>query len=319
MGAESLRFFNSNQTATVGSGRTGSNGTVSIGSVPAVVRVYVSHEFGVPSRNDDVAVATQGRTLLSVIMPAGRPRPTVALLPVSIKPGSVSDDRSELTLEVTLVASSAAPFTPAGYGDYSSQSTPALGLALGQWDKDEQRQCFVWLDRIRTEPSCGTPWGSESPYTVSVERFTYDRRLREVPDAVAAEEPATGQSKVPRWPFDHNSVHAHPRNAVTDAVSDTVTAIVGHRLGKVEAVRRLKEGFARTKGNLGLIAMEQETWDGDTLRFRMRALGQTAAASIEVLEDALRIQVSLPWLLAKAVKRLLPILRKEATLLLEKK
>jgi hypothetical protein len=51
----------------------------------------------------------------------------------------------------------------------------------------------------------------------------------------------------------------------------------------------------------------------------MRALGQTAAASIEVLEDALRIDVSLPWLLAKLGKSLLPILRKEATLLLEKK
>ena len=102
-------------------------------------------------------------------------------------------------------------------------------------------------------------------------------------------------------------------------MTDTVTAIVGHRLGKVEAIRRLREGLARTKGHLGLIAMEQETWEGDTVRFRVRALGQTAAASIEVLEDALRIEVSLPWLLAKAAKRLLPILRKEATLLLEKK
>jgi hypothetical protein len=103
-------------------------------------------------------------------------------------------------------------------------------------------------------------------------------------------------------------------------VSDAVTVIVGHRLGKGEAVRRLKEGFARANGQLGpTIAMEQETWEGDTLRFRMRALGQTAAASIEVLEDALRIEVSLPWLLAKAAKHLLPILRKEATLLLEKK
>jgi hypothetical protein len=108
-------------------------------------------------------------------MQAARPRPTVALLPVSIKPGSVSADRGELTLEVTLVASSAAPFTPAGYGDYSPESTPSLGLALGQWDRDGQRQCFVWLDRMRIEPTCGTPWGSESPYTVSVERFTYDR------------------------------------------------------------------------------------------------------------------------------------------------
>ena len=103
-------------------------------------------------------------------------------------------------------------------------------------------------------------------------------------------------------------------------MSDTVTVIVDHRLGKVEAVRRLKEGFARTNGHLGpMIEMENETWEGDTLRFRLRALGQTAAASIDVLEDALRIEVSLPWLLAKAVKRLLPTLRKEAALLLEKK
>lgn len=103
-------------------------------------------------------------------------------------------------------------------------------------------------------------------------------------------------------------------------MSDTVTVIVGHRLGKDEAVRRLKEGFARTKGHLGeMIAIEHETWEGDTLRFHMRALGQTAAGTIDVLEDALRVEVSLPWLLAKAAKRLLPILRKQATLLLEKK
>lgn len=103
-------------------------------------------------------------------------------------------------------------------------------------------------------------------------------------------------------------------------MSEPITIIVGHRLGKDEAVRRLKEGFSRTKGQLGqMIAIEQETWEGDTLRFHMRALGQNAAGTIEVLEDALRIEVSLPWLLAKAAKRLLPVLRKEAALLLEKK
>ena len=103
-------------------------------------------------------------------------------------------------------------------------------------------------------------------------------------------------------------------------MSETVTVIIGHRLGKVEALRRLKEGFARTNGHLGgIIAMEQETWQGDTLRFRMRALSQTASGSIEVLEDALRIEVLLPGLLAKVAKRLLPILRKETTRLLEKK
>jgi hypothetical protein len=100
-------------------------------------------------------------------------------------------------------------------------------------------------------------------------------------------------------------------------VSETVTATVGHRLGKVEAARRLREGLARSHGNLALITVQHETWDGDTLRCHVRALGQTAEASIVVLEDALRIQVSLPWLLARAAERLVPRLRSEATRLLE--
>ena len=103
-------------------------------------------------------------------------------------------------------------------------------------------------------------------------------------------------------------------------MNETVTIIVNHRLGKDEAARRLKEGLANANGRLGsMIAIDQQNWQGDTVSFRMRALGQSAAASIEVLEDALRVDVSLPWLLAKAAKRLLPVLREQATLLLEKK
>jgi hypothetical protein len=105
-----------------------------------------------------------------------------------------------------------------------------------------------------------------------------------------------------------NSEHARPRLGSNTLVSDTVTVVIGLRLGKVEAVRRLKEGVARTNGHLGaMIAMEQDTWQGNTLRLRLRALGQSAAASIEVLEEALHIEVSLPWLLMTAAKRLLPI------------
>ena len=103
-------------------------------------------------------------------------------------------------------------------------------------------------------------------------------------------------------------------------MNETVTVVVSHSLGKDEAVGRLKDGFARTHGQLGsVIAIDEETWQGDTLHFRMRALGQAATGSIEVLENALRIEVSLPVLLAQAAKWLLPTLRKQATLLLEKK
>ncbi len=103
-------------------------------------------------------------------------------------------------------------------------------------------------------------------------------------------------------------------------MTDPITVTVSHRLGKAEAMRRLKDGFAQTHGQLGgLITLEQETWEGDTFRFRMRALGQTASGSIDVLEDAVRIEVTLPWLLAKAAQRLLPILQKQTGLLLENK
>jgi hypothetical protein len=103
-------------------------------------------------------------------------------------------------------------------------------------------------------------------------------------------------------------------------MSTPVTASVPHRLGKAEALRRLKVGLGRAKGQFGaLIAIEQEEWSGDTLRFQMRALGQSAAGTITVMEDSVLIAVTLPWLLAKVAERILPALRQRTTLLLEKK
>jgi hypothetical protein len=103
-------------------------------------------------------------------------------------------------------------------------------------------------------------------------------------------------------------------------MSSPVTISVPHRLGRAEALRRLQTGLGRMRTNLStLITIEQEVWSGDTLRFQMRGLGQTAAGTIDVLEDSLRIEVTLPWLLAKMAERLAPAMRREATLLLEKK
>jgi putative polyhydroxyalkanoic acid system protein len=99
-----------------------------------------------------------------------------------------------------------------------------------------------------------------------------------------------------------------------------LTVSVPHRLGKEEAVRRLKGGMSQMATKLGaLITIEQEVWEGDTLTFQMRGLGQRASGTIAVFEDTIRIDVMLPWLLAQLGERLLPVLKKETTLLLEKK
>ena len=99
-----------------------------------------------------------------------------------------------------------------------------------------------------------------------------------------------------------------------------VTISVPHRLGREEAVRRLKSGLSRMANNLGgVIKIEQEVWSGDRLTFQMQGLGQSAAGTIDVREDSLLIAVTLPWLLAKIADQFMPKLKREATLLLEKK
>ena len=73
-------------------------------------------------------------------------------------------------------------------------------------------------------------------------------------------------------------------------MSAPLTASVPHRLGKQEALRRLKAGLAQARGQFGaLLTIEREEWTGDTLNFRMHALGQTASGTITVKEDSVLI------------------------------
>jgi hypothetical protein len=95
---------------------------------------------------------------------------------------------------------------------------------------------------------------------------------------------------------------------------------IPHRLGKQEAVRRLKTGLGQARTSFShLMSVDEEVWSGDRLTFRLRALGTSASGTIDVAEDHLRLEVSLPWLLAKLSERLVPAIRREGTLLLEKK
>jgi hypothetical protein len=103
-------------------------------------------------------------------------------------------------------------------------------------------------------------------------------------------------------------------------MSAPIVAIIPHRLGKTEASRRLKEGLGRTPAGLAnLLSLSPATWDGDRVTFQVRALGQTATAAIDVMEQELRLELMLPWFLEKLASRIVPALRKETQLLLEKK
>ena len=69
-------------------------------------------------------------------------------------------------------------------------------------------------------------------------------------------------------------------------MSAPLTVSVPHRLGKDEAVRRLKGGMSDMASKLGaLITIEREVWEGDTLTFQMRGFGQSASGTIAVFEE----------------------------------
>lgn len=103
-------------------------------------------------------------------------------------------------------------------------------------------------------------------------------------------------------------------------MSAPLTVSIPHRLGKEEAVRRLQSGLAKVRVNYGhLFNVQEETWTDNRLQFRVSALGQAVSGTLEVLEDRVDLQVFLPWLLARLAGAIQPLVRKEGTLLLEKK
>src|SRR5262249_18999292 len=110
------------------------------------------------------------------------------------------------------------------------------------------------------------------------------------------------------------------RCAMTTAMSKPLVVSIPHHLGRQEAARRLKSGLGSARANFGhLLTVEEENWTGDTVNFPVRSLAQVAHGSIDVFEDTVRLEVTLPWLLAKLAEKLVPAIRKEGTLLLEKK
>ena len=103
-------------------------------------------------------------------------------------------------------------------------------------------------------------------------------------------------------------------------MSQPLVVQIPHRLGREEAARRIKSGIANARGNYAsFVTFHEENWSGDRLAFNVSALGQTAAGLMDIADDHVRLEVRLPWLLAKIAEKIAPAIRKETTLLLEKK
>jgi len=94
---------------------------------------------------------------------------------------------------------------------------------------------------------------------------------------------------------------------------------IPHRLGQAEALRRLQGGLTRAAAQFPVLQVDEEQWAGDHMTFRVRAMGQAASGTIDVGEDNVRLEVTLPWLLQKFAQVAQAVIRTRGNLLLEKK
>ena len=102
-------------------------------------------------------------------------------------------------------------------------------------------------------------------------------------------------------------------------MSRPLVVSIPHQLGKDEAVRRLKSGFAHARSGFGeKLAVIDEHWSGDHLDFRAGILGQNTTGSVDVFDDHARIEVQLPWMLAMIVEKVRPFIERQGHLMLEK-
>jgi hypothetical protein len=102
-------------------------------------------------------------------------------------------------------------------------------------------------------------------------------------------------------------------------MSETLSVDVPHRLGAAEAKRRVAANLGSLGGKLPAGATVSPVWEGDRLRLDLGLLGQSFAATLDILEDRVRISVNLPPALAFFRQAIEAGLRQSGAALLEDK
>jgi hypothetical protein len=102
-------------------------------------------------------------------------------------------------------------------------------------------------------------------------------------------------------------------------MSAPLVVSIPHRLGREEATRRLKAGLTRAASSVPVLKVDEERWEQDRMIFRVRALGQAASGHLDVADDHVRLEVTLPWLLQRFAEAAQTVIKNRGNLLLTKK
>jgi hypothetical protein len=94
---------------------------------------------------------------------------------------------------------------------------------------------------------------------------------------------------------------------------------IPHRLGREEAIRRLKAGLTRAATSIPALKVDEERWEDNRMIFRVRALGQVASGHLDVTDDHVRLEITLPWLLQRFAEVAQVAIKNRGSLLLTKR
>jgi len=84
-------------------------------------------------------------------------------------------------------------------------------------------------------------------------------------------------------------------------------------------MRRLKTGLSRAAAHVPIIHVDEERWEDNRMIFHVRALGQAANGHVDVEEDYVKVEVTLPLLLQRFAEMAQAAIRERGKLLLTKK
>ena len=103
-------------------------------------------------------------------------------------------------------------------------------------------------------------------------------------------------------------------------MSRPVSIDIPHRLGAAEAKKRIEAGFGQLEQQIsGGMAQVEKRWEGDRLVFSAKVIGQAISGRLQVLDDAIKMEIDLPPMLAMIADTIKGRVRKQGALLLEKK
>ncbi|WP_294338024.1 polyhydroxyalkanoic acid system family protein [uncultured Sphingomonas sp.] len=100
-------------------------------------------------------------------------------------------------------------------------------------------------------------------------------------------------------------------------MSDPVELDIAHSLGRDAAKSRIAGGIAKLESYIPGGKVTEHHWDGDRLMFNVAAMGQRAAATVDVLEDKVHLKVELPPFLAMFANKIRDVLGREGPKLLK--